>query len=113
MAKFRVTAPDGGTYEITAPDGASEQDVMSFVQSQMGGNDFASRASSMDPTSLSVARGKNDPFGEYLRNQAMQPREGETEDQRFQYVPPAGAVMRNFAIYSTLWIDQPLPAGAG
>lgn len=35
MAKFRITGPDGANYEITAPDGASEQDVMSFVQSQM------------------------------------------------------------------------------
>ena len=84
MAKFRITAPDGGTYEITAPEGATEQDVMAFVQQQMGGNDFASRAASMDPTSLSVARAKNDEFGEYLRNQAMQPRQGESEDQRFQ-----------------------------
>lgn len=34
MPKYRVTAPDGQTYEITAPDGASDQDVLNFVQQQ-------------------------------------------------------------------------------
>lgn len=47
-----------------------------------GTDDFASRAASMAPMDLSIARAKNDAFGEYLRNQAMQPREGETEAER-------------------------------
>lgn len=34
MAKYRVTGPDGATYEVNAPDGASDQDVMAYVQSQ-------------------------------------------------------------------------------
>lgn len=32
MAKYRITGPDGGTYEVTAPDGASEADILSYVQ---------------------------------------------------------------------------------
>lgn len=32
MPKFRITAPDGGTYEVTAPDGASQADVLSYAQ---------------------------------------------------------------------------------
>lgn len=86
MPKYQITGPDGATYEVEAPEGATEQDVMGFVQSQAGGGrqDFTSMASSMDPTDISVARSKNDAFGEYLRNQAQQPRQGETEDQRFQ-----------------------------
>ena len=32
MPKFRVTGPDGATYEVNAPEGASEQDVLAFVQ---------------------------------------------------------------------------------
>lgn len=36
MARFQITGPDGKSYEITAPDDASDDDVMSFVQSQMG-----------------------------------------------------------------------------
>ncbi len=34
MAKFRITGPDGATYEITAPDDASEQDVLAYAQQQ-------------------------------------------------------------------------------
>lgn len=34
MAKYRVTAPDGSTYEISAPDGASEAEVMAYAQAQ-------------------------------------------------------------------------------
>ena len=32
MAKYRITAPDGGTYEVTAPDTASEAEVMAYAQ---------------------------------------------------------------------------------
>lgn len=32
MARFQITGPDGNTYQITAPEGASEADVMSYVQ---------------------------------------------------------------------------------
>lgn len=32
MPKYRITAPDGQTYEVTAPEGASEQDVLAYAQ---------------------------------------------------------------------------------
>ncbi|HXI15516.1 MAG TPA: hypothetical protein VNM48_04020 [Chloroflexota bacterium] len=32
MPKYRITAPDGGTYEVNAPEGASESDVMAYAQ---------------------------------------------------------------------------------
>jgi hypothetical protein len=32
MPKYRITSPDGRTYEVTAPDGASQADVMAYVQ---------------------------------------------------------------------------------
>jgi hypothetical protein len=32
MARFEITGPDGGRYEINAPDGASEQEIMAYVQ---------------------------------------------------------------------------------
>lgn len=32
MGKFRVTAPDGKTYDVEAPEGASEAEVMAYVQ---------------------------------------------------------------------------------
>ena len=34
MPRFQITGPDGRRYEVTAPDGASEQDVMRYIQSQ-------------------------------------------------------------------------------
>lgn len=32
MAIYRITAPDGGTYEVTAPDYATEEQVMQYAQ---------------------------------------------------------------------------------
>lgn len=88
MAKYRVTGPDGATYEVNAPDGASDQDVMAYVQSQQASPsdqpDFASQAAGMSPIDIQVARGKNNPFGDYLRAQAAQPQQGETPDQMFK-----------------------------
>lgn len=37
MATYRITAPDGSTYRITAPDDATEQEVMDYAKSQIGG----------------------------------------------------------------------------
>lgn len=34
MPKFRITAPDGKTYEVTAPDGATQEEVLAYAQSQ-------------------------------------------------------------------------------
>lgn len=34
MAKYRVTGPDGATYEVNAPDHATEDQVMEYVRSQ-------------------------------------------------------------------------------
>ena len=34
MPKYRITSPDGKTYEITAPDGASQDEVMAYAQKQ-------------------------------------------------------------------------------
>jgi hypothetical protein len=36
MATYRITAPDGHTYEVTAPDKASQDDVLAYVQEQVG-----------------------------------------------------------------------------
>lgn len=34
MAKYRVTGPDGKTYDVNAPDGATEGDAISYVRDQ-------------------------------------------------------------------------------
>lgn len=54
-----------------------------------GGPDFAAASSGMSPRELSVARSKNNAMGEFLRQQASQPKQGETEAETFkrQYGP--------------------------
>jgi hypothetical protein len=34
MGTYEITSPDGQVFEVTAPDGASEQEVLSYAQSQ-------------------------------------------------------------------------------
>lgn len=34
MAKFRITSPDGRTFDVNAPEGATQDDVMSYAQKQ-------------------------------------------------------------------------------
>lgn len=36
MAKYRISAPDGSTYEVTAPDEASQDDVLAYAQAHFG-----------------------------------------------------------------------------
>ena len=51
MAKYRITGPDGGTYEVTAPDDASEAEILSYVQQNAAPKAAASGASTPPPTS--------------------------------------------------------------
>lgn len=66
MAKFKITGPDGGTYEITAPDGASEQDVLAYAQQNFGGQKAAAPAApalpKVDAPSSGLAMGLRDPI---------------------------------------------------
>jgi len=43
---------------------------------------FETQASTLDPVDLSIARSKNDPFGEYLRGKAQNPKAGEAPEAR-------------------------------
>lgn len=36
MPKYKITGPDGKTYVVSAPDGASQDDVLAYVQGQVG-----------------------------------------------------------------------------
>lgn len=49
-----------------------------------GDIEFSARASAMSPVDISLARGKNDKFGAWLREQAKKPKDGENERQRFK-----------------------------
>jgi hypothetical protein len=46
--------------------------------------DFATRASRLDATDLSIERAKDGAFGDYLRAQAAKPQPGETQDAMFK-----------------------------
>ena len=48
MAKYRITGPDGGTYEVTAPDTASEAEVLAYAQKSYAQKPLAPL--SVDPT---------------------------------------------------------------
>lgn len=43
MARFKVTGPDGATYEVTAPDDATDEQVMGFVQQNVGHSQGAAK----------------------------------------------------------------------
>lgn len=52
MARYRVTGPDGATYEITAPDDATEAQVLNYAKSQAPRTgQFATLPASALPTS--------------------------------------------------------------
>lgn len=80
MAK--VNLPDGRV--VNFPDGMSPQDMEAALNQVMGQSEFAKRSAEMDPTDLSIARSKDDEFGSYLREQASQPRAGESDEARFK-----------------------------
>jgi hypothetical protein len=54
MARYEVTGPDGGRYEITAPDTASEQDVLAYLQQNVGAQSDAGRFSPGEHAGLSI-----------------------------------------------------------
>lgn len=47
MPKYRITSPDGKTFEITAPDGATQEQVLAYAQTQM---QQPQPAAAVDPT---------------------------------------------------------------
>jgi hypothetical protein len=84
------------------------------LEAKAAAPDFAKQAAGMDPMDLSIARSKNDDFGEYLRAQAAKPKDGETPDQTFkrQYggLPNPKAGIAEGSLRSGL---QGVTAGAG
>ena len=55
MAKFRITGPDGGMYEVNAPDDATEDQVLSYVQQNTQGRSFAQPKLSAPPEPSAMA----------------------------------------------------------
>lgn len=44
MPKFRITAPDGKSYDVTAPDGASQEEVLAYAQAHYQSPEAAPKA---------------------------------------------------------------------
>lgn len=61
MPKYRITGPDGQSYEVKAPDGASEQDVLAYAQRSFKMAATPPKAETPKPSK---------PFGEQL-NEAI------------------------------------------
>lgn len=49
MAKYRITGPDGGTFEVTAPDDATPDQVLAYAQKNMTPKQEAAPAKPIDP----------------------------------------------------------------
>lgn len=47
MARFQITGPDGGTYEVTAPDDADQNQILEYVRANAGGGE--QRQASLSP----------------------------------------------------------------
>jgi hypothetical protein len=67
MARYEISAPDGGRYEVTAPDGMSEGEVLRRFQTEIG-------ATQRTP----AAPGRERSLGEYLGGLARQGAQGLT-----------------------------------
>lgn len=52
MARFRITGPDGGSYEVTAPDDANEQQILEYVRANAGGEQKTAALSPPDRMSM-------------------------------------------------------------
>lgn len=63
MPKYRVTSPDGKSYEITAPDGATEDEVLAYAQKNFQTPEPAKPAPKEQPYSGSVLPFSKDDQG--------------------------------------------------
>jgi hypothetical protein len=70
MPTFEITAPDGAKYRVTAPEGATEQDALARVQSQMGGAPVSSAPQATEP-SARITVGPQQPRS--MLDTALQP----------------------------------------
>ncbi len=70
----------------SAPSESVLGDLLSgnVTRESPGNSEFATRAASMSPIDLSIARSKNDDFGDFLRAQATERQPDETDPEMFK-----------------------------
>jgi hypothetical protein len=64
MADFEVTSPDGKRFVVSAPEGATQEQVLSYAQSQFD-------ASSKKPSAVDKLKGLAGDVGDYYKNVGM------------------------------------------
>lgn len=79
-------APEADIDAYVASEGTTPEELRAFkaapsINPEVS-KQFATQAAGMDPTDLSIARSKNDGFGQYLRDQARLPMVGEAPEAR-------------------------------
>ncbi len=91
MPRYEITGPDGARYEVEAPEGATEQDVLSFAQEQMGQSSEAEPGQSYSAGLVdSFTQGASFGFGDEL-TAAESALLGRTPDGSwFDYSQPIG-----------------------
>ena len=75
MPSYKITAPDGHSYKVTVPEGATEQDVLKHLQSQLRASSepadpYKETAQNKEPLSKNSALAKrllNSPVGGIIR----------------------------------------------
>ena len=65
MATFKITTPDGSSYNVTAPDSASQDDVMAYAQQQHA-------SSAQSPTTPPQSNDASPHFGSSLPGRFLQ-----------------------------------------
>lgn len=62
MAKYRITSPDGATFEITAPDDATPDQVQAFAQQQLSAMNPKAGKASEGGVLAGIKQGLRDPI---------------------------------------------------
>lgn len=96
MATFKVTSPDGKTYNVNAPDGATEDDAIKYVQNnfyektepkKIGREGFSdalkSVVSEQNPLTAAIAQGGNTAM-QYIRGMRQLTGFGDTKEGKNQ-----------------------------
>lgn len=83
MARFRITSPDGATYEITAPEGASEQDVMSYAQKQISSAPGREKTGALSAAAQGVGQGMTFGFSDEIEGAVRGGVDALTSDKTF------------------------------
>lgn len=107
MAKYRVTGPDGSVYEVYAPDSASNDEILRYVQSNVGGGQASADASAAPPTPWEKDGPRSYPAGQ----DAAEARPSEMTIEQKRALALAAARARLAAANSTAKDGAPIADG--